>query len=142
MIEHLTQELMGVLEKIQIIIIIISCLFQLAHVVVSRSQEIVFDARANVDQQTSTTRYSLEKSLNNLVLADQIYRENLKQPQQLLECNQKLAALEFELNKAMNNPAAMDSQSLFGRPLDAWNTSNSVGILLKSLKSQLVEFFK
>lgn len=134
---------MGVLEKIQIIIII-SCLFQLAHVVVISSQEIVFDARANVEQtSTTSTRYSLEKSLNNLVLADQIYRENLKQSQQLLECNQKLAALEFELNKAMNNPAAMaDSQSLFGRPLDAWNTSNSVGILLKSLKSQLVEFFK
>lgn len=110
------------------------------------ANEIVFDLRRYKSTTTlATTKISsvnpLEKSLNNLALADQIYRENLKQSQLLLECNQKLAALEFELNKAMNNA---DSQSapLFGRPLDAWNTSNPIGKLLKDLKIQLVDVFK
>ena len=109
------------------------------------ANEIVFDLRRYKSTTTAATRISsvnpLEKSLNNLALADQIYRENLKQSQLLLECNQKLAALEFELNKAMNNA---DSQSppLFGRPLDAWNTSNPIGKLLKDLKLQLVDVFK
>lgn len=110
------------------------------------ANEIVFDLRkykSTTPQTPTTTTRSvnpLEKSLNNLALADQIYRENLKQTQLLLECNQKLASLEFELNKGMS---ADDSQPpLFGRPLDAWNTSNPIGKLLKDLKLQLVDVFK
>ena len=101
--------------------------------------ELVFET--NSPQPRS--RSSLDASLNNLVLIDQIYRENVKQTQLILECNQKLASLETELTKVGSgfSSASSSSAAFFPRPTD-FNESSSVAALLKNLKTQLIDYFK
>ena len=99
--------------------------------------ELVFET--NSPQPRS--RSSLDASLNNLVLIDQIYRENVKQTQLILECNQKLASLETELTKVGSGFTSSSSAAFFPRPTD-FNESSSVAALLKNLKTQLIDYFK
>lgn len=101
--------------------------------------ELVFET--NSPQPRS--RSSLDASLNNLVLIDQIYRENVKQTQLILECNQKLASLETELTKVGSGFSSSSSSSaaFFPRPTD-FNESSSIAALLKNLKTQLIDYFK
>lgn len=101
--------------------------------------EILFEA-----DSASSSRDPIDKSAANLVLIDQIYRENLKQTQLILECNQKLATLESELN--MVNLA----EGKFTQPLPVfpssisheWNDSSSMENFIQSLKVQLIDYFK
>lgn len=101
--------------------------------------ELVFETNSPSQPRS---RSSLDASLNNLVLIDQIYRENVKQTQLILECNQKLASLETELNKVGNGfSPSSSSAAFFPRPTD-FNESSSIAALLKNLKTQLIDYFK
>lgn len=114
-------------------IVPIICALQLVTVLLTKANEIVFDAPANGQ---------LDKALSNLLLADQLYRDNVKQGQLLLECNQKLAMLEAELSRTYPGPS---SASLLNKPVfdtDTFNDSMPIAGLVKSLKVQLIDYFK
>lgn len=85
---------------------------------------------------------SLEKSLNNLALVDQIYKDNLRQTELILECNQKLTVLEYELSRAANSALNLTQGQgqLFVKPSVLDN--DSVASLIRNLKVQLIEYFK
>lgn len=141
------------------------------------ANEIVFkqqqqqDTNADQINQQIDVR-SIDRSINNLQLVDQYYKENLKQTQMLFECNSKLTILEYELNRMTNGKKSMfkfgsfessqanshliksNIQLSVGENLpdatngvpetnsNSNNQSNSMNLFIKNLKIQLIDYFK
>jgi hypothetical protein len=132
------------------------------------SDEMIFTQH----QPTNTVdNRSLDRSINNLALVDQYYRESLKQNQMLFECNSKVTLLEYEVtrlnaNRSSSLAASLASSSAFtghnelasnsdyvtgndggGGGLSNNNNNNnnqthSINLFIKNLKAQLIEYFK
>lgn len=103
-------------------------------------QELVYN------QSTPNVGY-LDKAFNNLMLIDQYQKENAQQFERLLECNNKMALLENELNLNSNlsfllsNNFGLDIlNNYFMSNQNSNNFTFSQAII--NVKNKLIEYFK